>query len=117
MSDRRPSSPIAFSDDELEAILAAARPLDVHVRDEFLQRVAGALRDCVEIGPGTVHRTENPMRISGPDPPSSGGSGAALMPVHDTTPDRFDPPKHHNRTTSPPLDIRSGPVRRFGAPV
>jgi hypothetical protein len=56
MSDRRPSSPIALSDDELEAILAAARPLDVHVRDAFLQRVASTLRDCVEVGPGTVHR-------------------------------------------------------------
>jgi hypothetical protein len=69
MSDRRPSSPIALSDDELEAILAAARPLDVHVRDAFLQRVAASLRDCGEVGPGTVHRAIAQAQKEFFDPP------------------------------------------------
>jgi hypothetical protein len=49
-------SPIRLTDPELDAIMAAARPIAVDRRDEFLQRVASALRDCVEIGRGTVHR-------------------------------------------------------------
>jgi hypothetical protein len=48
--------PIRLSDDELSAVMAAARPLDVAVRDAFLQRVAGELGRCGEIGPGVVHR-------------------------------------------------------------
>ena len=50
------SKPIRLSDSELDAVIAAARPLDVGVRDAFLQAVADALVNCVEIGPGTIHR-------------------------------------------------------------
>jgi hypothetical protein len=35
---------------------SAARPLDVGVRDSFLQSVADALARCDIIGPGTIHR-------------------------------------------------------------
>jgi hypothetical protein len=48
--------PIRLSDDELAAVMRAAAPLDVGVRDAFLQEVARALASCSEIGPGTVHR-------------------------------------------------------------
>jgi hypothetical protein len=49
-------SPIKLSDDELNAVMAAARPLDVRVRDAFLQQVASELARCDEVGPGVVHR-------------------------------------------------------------
>jgi hypothetical protein len=48
--------PIRLSDSELDAVMAAARPLPVERRDAFLQAVAGALAGCGEIGPGVVHR-------------------------------------------------------------
>ena len=48
-------SPIRLSDAELDAVMAAARPLAINQRDGFLQAVASALQGR-EIGPGTVHR-------------------------------------------------------------
>jgi hypothetical protein len=51
-----PMPPIRLSDDELSAVMAAARPLDVRVRDAFLQQVANELPRCDEVGPGVVHR-------------------------------------------------------------
>ena len=48
--------PIRLSDSELDAVLDAARPLDVRVRDAFLQQVASELARCDEVGPGVVHR-------------------------------------------------------------
>ena len=53
---RAPKRLRAASDSELDAVFAAARPLDVGARDAFLQAVASALQNCAEIGPGTVHR-------------------------------------------------------------
>jgi hypothetical protein len=47
--------PIRLTDSELDAMMAAARPLAVERRDAFLQAVAAELRGC-EIGPGLVHR-------------------------------------------------------------
>jgi hypothetical protein len=47
---------IKLSDDELDAIMAAAAPLDVRVRDAFLREVADGLARCGEVGPGVVHR-------------------------------------------------------------
>jgi hypothetical protein len=49
-------SPLKLTDAELDAVLAAARPLPVHVRDGFLQAVAVALQGCGELGPGVVFR-------------------------------------------------------------
>ena len=46
--------PLRLSDDELDAVMLAARPLRPHDRDAFLQEVANALAGCSEIGPGTV---------------------------------------------------------------
>src|SRR5262249_7953662 len=53
MLDRR--APLVLSDSELDAVFAAARPLDVDRRDAFLQAVAAALAGKV-IGPGTVYQ-------------------------------------------------------------
>jgi hypothetical protein len=47
--------PIRLSDVELDAVMAAARPLPVERRDAFLQAVAAELRGR-EVGPGIVHR-------------------------------------------------------------
>jgi hypothetical protein len=50
------SQPLRLSDDELDAVMAAARPLARDQRDAFLHAVAHALSGQ-EIGPGTVART------------------------------------------------------------
>jgi hypothetical protein len=50
------SKPLALSDSELEAVMAAVRPLDVAVRDAFLQGVAEALAGHAVLGPGVVAR-------------------------------------------------------------
>jgi hypothetical protein len=70
--------PIRLTDSELDAVMAAARPLPVARRDAFLQEVAAELRHCNEIGPGVVHRVcaETQRRFF--DPPDLGrasGSG------------------------------------------
>lgn len=49
--------PLALTDAELDIVFAAARPLDVDLRDPFLQAVANALmHERGPIGPGVVHR-------------------------------------------------------------
>jgi hypothetical protein len=50
------SRPIALSDDELDAIMYAARPLAPRDRAAFLQLVAVRLRGLGEIGDGLVAR-------------------------------------------------------------
>jgi hypothetical protein len=47
---------VKLSDDELSAVLAAARPIAVDRRDSFLQQVASSLQACHELGPGVVYR-------------------------------------------------------------
>jgi hypothetical protein len=47
---------IKLTDSELDAVMTAAAPLDVRVRDAFLQQVANELARCDEVGPGVVHR-------------------------------------------------------------
>jgi hypothetical protein len=63
--------PIRLTDSELDAIMAAARPIAVARRDAFLQAVAAALNGR-EIGPGVVHRVcaETQRRFF--DPPDLG---------------------------------------------
>jgi hypothetical protein len=60
---------ISLTDDELTAVMRAAQPIAVDRRDEFLQRVASSLRDCVEIGPGSVHRAIAEAQQKFFDPP------------------------------------------------
>ena len=69
--------PIRLTDDELSAVLAAARPIPVERRDAFLQDVAALLRGR-EVGPGTVHRAiEQAQRVHFDPPDLSGGSRRA----------------------------------------
>jgi hypothetical protein len=49
-------SPLRLSDDELNAVFAAAKPLDPDLRDPFLRAVAAALQGQTVIGPGLVAR-------------------------------------------------------------
>jgi hypothetical protein len=61
--------PIRLSDSELDAVMAAARPLPVHLRDPFLHAVAHALSDRNVIGPGTVHQVCRELQRQLFDPP------------------------------------------------
>jgi hypothetical protein len=47
---------VRLTDDELDAIMSAARPLEASRRDAFLQHVASSLKHCGELGPGVVYR-------------------------------------------------------------
>jgi len=49
-------TPLKLTDDEMNAVYAACRPLHVADRDAFMQALADALRQRGEIGPGAVHR-------------------------------------------------------------
>jgi hypothetical protein len=63
------SRPIALSDDELEAVMNAARPLSPLGRDRFLKAVAQAIAELPEIGPGSVHRAIASVWRQHYDPP------------------------------------------------
>src|SRR5262245_6851386 len=63
---------IRLSDDELSAVMAAARPLDPDLRDPFLRAVASALQGKAEIGPGVVARTCAELQRQFFDPPDLG---------------------------------------------
>jgi hypothetical protein len=65
--------PLALTDSELDAVLAAARPLAPDLRDPFLQAVAHALSGRNVIGPGTVHRVCAELQRQSFDPPDLGG--------------------------------------------
>jgi hypothetical protein len=68
--------PIKLTDDELDAVMSAARPLAVERRDAFLQQVAAELRGR-EIGPGLVHRVVAQVQREHFDPPVFGSNGEA----------------------------------------
>ena len=61
--------PLALSDAELDAVMAAARPIAVERRDAFLRQVAALLSGCGEIGPGVVHRICAEAQAQYFDPP------------------------------------------------
>jgi hypothetical protein len=67
--------PIRLSDVELDAVMAAARPLPVERRDAFLQAVAGALQGR-ELGPGVVHRVCAEAQRAFFDPPDLSHHGS-----------------------------------------
>jgi hypothetical protein len=69
-------TPIALSDDELDAIMRAAQPLAPHVRDDFLRHVAEQLSACAEIGPGVVARACRTAQKQFFDPPLQGSDYA-----------------------------------------
>jgi hypothetical protein len=61
--------PIRLTDDELSAVMSAARPLAVEMRDPFLRAVANALEGSKVIGPGVVARTCAELQRQFFDPP------------------------------------------------
>ena len=64
------TTPIALTDEQLAAIIRAARPLDVHVRDSFLQEVAAMLANGGgPVGDGDVHRAIRATQRKYFDPP------------------------------------------------
>lgn len=54
--------PLALSDDELAAIMDAAKPLQPHQRDQFLREVADELAKHELIGPGIVSRVASRLQ-------------------------------------------------------
>jgi hypothetical protein len=48
--------PIKLSDAELDAVMSAARPLPIEMRDAFLHAVAHELAGHKVVGPGFVHQ-------------------------------------------------------------
>ena len=71
--------PVRLTDSELDAVFAAAGPLDPDRRDGFLQAVAHALQqDCAgEVGPGTVARVCRELQRQFFDP---GGLDPVTLP-------------------------------------
>jgi hypothetical protein len=51
-----PDSPLALTDEQLDAVMRAAQPLAIGDRAAFLQDVAAALRGQ-QLGDGAVYRT------------------------------------------------------------
>jgi hypothetical protein len=64
-----PFPPIRLTDAELDAVMSAARPLAVAMRDPFLRAVATALDGSKVIGPGVVARTCAELQRQFFDPP------------------------------------------------
>jgi hypothetical protein len=60
---------LRLSDRELDIVLAAARPLEVSHRDEFLPDVAEALSRLPHLGDGIVHRVVAEVQRRHWDPP------------------------------------------------
>jgi len=70
--------PMRLSDDELSAVMAAARPIAVERRDAFLQTVADEPANCAEVGPGSVYRIVTTAQQKFFDPPDlSRGAGTS----------------------------------------
>jgi hypothetical protein len=65
-------APIPLTDEQLDAIFCAARPLRVADRDAFLQDVAAALQGRQEIGDGDIHRAVQAAQRKFWDPPQLG---------------------------------------------
>jgi hypothetical protein len=65
----QPSS-LRLTDDELDSVFRACRPLQPHLRDAFMQRVADILAGENEIGPGAVFRAVRPAQKEFFDPPT-----------------------------------------------
>jgi hypothetical protein len=68
-----PADLLSLSDDELEAVMAAAVPLAPRSRDVFLREVAAELRRYQDIGPGLVGRVCRELQRKHFDPPNLDG--------------------------------------------
>jgi hypothetical protein len=67
---------VKLSDSELDAVMAAARPISVDRRDAFLQAVAASLGAGRELGPGVVHRVCAEVQRQHFDPPDFSHAGS-----------------------------------------
>jgi hypothetical protein len=61
---------LRLTDDELDAVFSACRPLQPAARDAFLQELADELRRYPEVGPGIVYRTIVTLQRKYFDPPA-----------------------------------------------
>ncbi len=66
---------ISLSDDELAAVMSAARPIPPRDRDQFLRDVAAELSRHLEIGPGIIARVTAAAQKRYLNPPSLQGIG------------------------------------------
>jgi hypothetical protein len=71
--------PLSLSDDEMNAVMLAAEPLDPDQRDSFLRALADKLAQETEIGPGTVGRAIRSTQRDFFSPPESHSLGAAPL--------------------------------------
>jgi hypothetical protein len=65
--------PIRLTDSELDAVMAAARPIAIGRRDAFLKAVASRLAGQGELGPGVVYRVVSETQRAFFDPPDLDG--------------------------------------------
>ena len=61
--------PVRFSDQQLDTIMSAAKPIAVDRRDDFLQRVAQLLQEESELGDGVIARACRTAQKEFFDPP------------------------------------------------
>jgi hypothetical protein len=66
--------PLALNDNELDTVMAAARPLAPDLRDPFLHAVAHALAGRDVVSPGTVHQVCRELQREFFDPPDFNGN-------------------------------------------
>jgi hypothetical protein len=66
---RRMLTPVALTDAQMMAILAAAAPLAAHDRNPFLLEMAQLLQTLPEIGDGALHRIIMQVQRKHFDPP------------------------------------------------
>jgi hypothetical protein len=67
---------LALNDDQMSAVLDAAKPLPPDRRGAFLNDVADALATAGEIGPGSLHRVIRVCAAKHFDPPRDTGTRA-----------------------------------------
>jgi hypothetical protein len=67
-------SPISLSDQELDAIMRAASPLEVRDRGKFLEEMAHALATRPDIGIGGLHRLIMEVQRKHWSPPIENGN-------------------------------------------
>jgi hypothetical protein len=64
-------TPVALTDAQMMAILAAAAPLAAHDRNPFLLEVAQLLQALPEVGDGALHRVIMQVQRKHFDPPET----------------------------------------------
>jgi hypothetical protein len=64
--------PLSLTDAELQAVMAACRPLQPRDRDLFLKDVAAEIAALPMCGDGAVHRIIREVQRRHYDPPTSG---------------------------------------------